>query len=104
MVPAAVGRPTRCVTPWAQRWNGSSAKPPGSINGNEPHAASGFSYTATESATFTTPASAGKQHVHDERRCVPMRLGLSINYSCGFKETVSEVADLERAGLDIVTL
>jgi F420-dependent oxidoreductase-like protein len=31
-----------------------------------------------------------------------MRLGLSINYSGGFKETASEVADLERAGLDIV--
>ncbi|WP_194824754.1 LLM class F420-dependent oxidoreductase [Nocardia sp. XZ_19_231] len=31
-----------------------------------------------------------------------MRIGLSINYSGGFKETAAEVADLERAGLDIV--
>ncbi|MFR9750064.1 LLM class F420-dependent oxidoreductase [Nocardia sp. 004] len=31
-----------------------------------------------------------------------MRIGLSINYSGGFKEAAAEVADLERAGLDIV--
>ncbi|MGW8654686.1 LLM class F420-dependent oxidoreductase [Nocardia salmonicida] len=31
-----------------------------------------------------------------------MRIGLSINYTDGFKETAAEVADLERAGLDIV--
>ncbi|MFD6393029.1 LLM class F420-dependent oxidoreductase [Nocardia sp. NPDC060259] len=31
-----------------------------------------------------------------------MRIGLSINYSGGFKEVAAEVADLERAGLDIV--
>ncbi|MFC8530384.1 LLM class F420-dependent oxidoreductase [Nocardia sp. NPDC057227] len=32
----------------------------------------------------------------------PMRIGLGINYSGGFKEVAAEVADLERAGLDIV--
>lgn len=31
-----------------------------------------------------------------------MRIGLSLNYSGGFKEVAAEVADLERAGLDIV--
>ncbi|GAA5053111.1 LLM class F420-dependent oxidoreductase [Nocardia callitridis] len=31
-----------------------------------------------------------------------MRIGLSINYSGGFTEAAAEVADLERAGLDIV--
>ncbi|MRH88465.1 LLM class F420-dependent oxidoreductase [Nocardia sp. SYP-A9097] len=31
-----------------------------------------------------------------------MRIGLSINYTDGFKEVAGEVADLERAGLDIV--
>ncbi|ASF12729.1 MULTISPECIES: LLM class F420-dependent oxidoreductase [Nocardia] len=31
-----------------------------------------------------------------------MRIGLSINYSGGFKEAAAEVVDLERAGLDIV--
>ncbi|WP_109527369.1 MULTISPECIES: LLM class F420-dependent oxidoreductase [Nocardia] len=31
-----------------------------------------------------------------------MRIGLSINYSGGFKEAAAEVADLERAGLDVV--
>ncbi|WP_433621421.1 LLM class F420-dependent oxidoreductase [Nocardia sp. CA-120079] len=31
-----------------------------------------------------------------------MRIGLSINYSGGFKEAAAEVADLEKAGLDIV--
>ncbi|NNH69427.1 LLM class F420-dependent oxidoreductase [Nocardia uniformis] len=31
-----------------------------------------------------------------------MRIGLSINYTDGFKEVAAEVADLERAGLDIV--
>ncbi len=31
-----------------------------------------------------------------------MRIGLSINYAGGFKEIAAEVADLERAGLDIV--
>lgn len=31
-----------------------------------------------------------------------MRIGLGINYSGGFKEAVAEVADLEKAGLDIV--
>ncbi|OBK22851.1 LLM class F420-dependent oxidoreductase [Mycobacterium asiaticum] len=30
-----------------------------------------------------------------------MRIGLSINYAGGFKEVAAEVADLERAGLDI---
>ncbi|MFI9503045.1 LLM class F420-dependent oxidoreductase [Nocardia sp. NPDC052566] len=30
-----------------------------------------------------------------------MRIGLSINYSGGFKEAAAEVADLERAGLDV---
>jgi F420-dependent oxidoreductase-like protein len=31
-----------------------------------------------------------------------MRIGLAINYAGGFKEVAAEVADLERAGLDIV--
>lgn len=31
-----------------------------------------------------------------------MRIGLGINYAGGFKEVTAEVADLERAGLDIV--
>jgi F420-dependent oxidoreductase-like protein len=31
-----------------------------------------------------------------------MRIGLGINYGGGFKEVAAEVADLERAGLDIV--
>ncbi|NUS45305.1 MAG: LLM class F420-dependent oxidoreductase [Mycobacteriaceae bacterium] len=31
-----------------------------------------------------------------------MRIGLSINYAGGFKEIAAEVADYERAGLDIV--
>ncbi|RJO68220.1 LLM class F420-dependent oxidoreductase [Nocardia panacis] len=31
-----------------------------------------------------------------------MKIGLGINYSGGFKEAAAEVADLERAGLDIV--
>jgi F420-dependent oxidoreductase-like protein len=31
-----------------------------------------------------------------------VRLGLGINYAAGFAETAAEVADLERAGLDIV--
>ncbi len=32
----------------------------------------------------------------------PMRIGMGLNYSGGFTETADEVADLERAGLDIV--
>ncbi|WP_214327633.1 LLM class F420-dependent oxidoreductase [Nonomuraea sediminis] len=31
-----------------------------------------------------------------------MRIGMGLNYAGGFKETVSELADYERAGLDIV--
>ena len=31
-----------------------------------------------------------------------MRIGLGINYAGGFKELAAEVADLERAGLDVV--
>ena|SRR5437868_4855832 len=31
-----------------------------------------------------------------------MRIGMAINYSGGFKETVNDLADYERAGLDIV--
>ncbi|MFC5830786.1 LLM class F420-dependent oxidoreductase [Nonomuraea insulae] len=31
-----------------------------------------------------------------------MRIGMSLSYSSGFKETVAELADYERAGLDIV--
>jgi F420-dependent oxidoreductase-like protein len=31
-----------------------------------------------------------------------MRIGLAINYAGGFKQVATEVADLERAGLDIV--
>src|SRR5438270_9998477 len=31
-----------------------------------------------------------------------MRIGLGINYAGGFKEVAAEVADLERAGLDMV--
>ncbi|RJL31268.1 LLM class F420-dependent oxidoreductase [Bailinhaonella thermotolerans] len=31
-----------------------------------------------------------------------MRIGMALNYSGGFKETVNELADYEKAGLDIV--
>ena len=31
-----------------------------------------------------------------------MRIGMSLNYAGGFAETVEELADYERAGLDIV--
>ncbi len=31
-----------------------------------------------------------------------MRVGMMLNYSGGFTETVSELADFERAGLEIV--
>ncbi|GII76819.1 LLM class F420-dependent oxidoreductase [Sphaerisporangium rufum] len=31
-----------------------------------------------------------------------MRIGMALNYAGGFKETVAELADYERAGLDIV--
>src|SRR3954464_10326622 len=31
-----------------------------------------------------------------------MRLGMQLNYAGGFKETVDELADYEKAGLDIV--
>ncbi|GAA0942296.1 LLM class F420-dependent oxidoreductase [Nonomuraea longicatena] len=31
-----------------------------------------------------------------------MRIGMTLNYAGGFKETVAELADYERAGLDIV--
>jgi F420-dependent oxidoreductase-like protein len=31
-----------------------------------------------------------------------MRIGMSLNYAGGFKETVAELADYEKAGLDIV--
>ncbi|KAA9379892.1 LLM class F420-dependent oxidoreductase [Microbispora cellulosiformans] len=31
-----------------------------------------------------------------------MRIGMALNYSGGFKETVAELADYERAGLDVV--
>jgi F420-dependent oxidoreductase-like protein len=31
-----------------------------------------------------------------------MRIGMSLNYAGGFKETVTELADYEKAGLDIV--
>ncbi len=31
-----------------------------------------------------------------------MRIGMGLNYSGGFAETAAEVADLEKAGLDIV--
>ena len=31
-----------------------------------------------------------------------MRIGMSLNYAGGFKETVAELADYERAGLDVV--
>ncbi|MFI7110522.1 LLM class F420-dependent oxidoreductase [Nonomuraea sp. NPDC050227] len=31
-----------------------------------------------------------------------MRIGMALNYSGGFKETVAELADYEKAGLDIV--
>ena len=33
-----------------------------------------------------------------------MKIGLGINYAGGFKEVVAEVADLEKAGLDVVLL
>jgi F420-dependent oxidoreductase-like protein len=32
----------------------------------------------------------------------PMRIGMALNYAGGFKETAAELADFERAGLDIV--
>ena len=32
----------------------------------------------------------------------PMRIGMTLNYTGGFAETVDELADFERAGLDIV--
>ena len=31
-----------------------------------------------------------------------MRIGMEINYSGGFRETVEELADYERAGLDVM--
>ena len=31
-----------------------------------------------------------------------MRIGLCINYAGGFKDVAAEVADLERAGVDVV--
>ena len=31
-----------------------------------------------------------------------MRLSMNLSYAGGFKETVQQVADLERAGLDVV--
>jgi len=31
-----------------------------------------------------------------------MKIGLGINYAGGFKEVAAEVADLEKAGLDVV--
>src|SRR5258708_12995451 len=31
-----------------------------------------------------------------------MRIGMSLNYAGGFSETVAELADYEKAGLDIV--
>jgi len=31
-----------------------------------------------------------------------MRIGMALNYAGGFKETVAELADYEKAGLDIV--
>ncbi len=35
---------------------------------------------------------------------MPMRIGMGLNYSGGFAETAAEVADLERAGLDIIVV
>jgi F420-dependent oxidoreductase-like protein len=37
-----------------------------------------------------------------ERKADHMRIGMSLNYAGGFAETVTELADYERAGLDIV--
>jgi hypothetical protein len=31
-----------------------------------------------------------------------MRIGMALNYAGGFKETAAELADYEKAGLDIV--
>ena len=31
-----------------------------------------------------------------------MRIGMALNYAGGFKETAAELADFEKAGLDIV--
>ncbi len=31
-----------------------------------------------------------------------MRIGMSLNYAGGFAETVAELADYEKAGLEIV--
>ncbi len=36
------------------------------------------------------------------RGAAPMRIGMSLNYAGGFAETVTELADYEKAGLDIV--
>ncbi|WP_217576821.1 LLM class flavin-dependent oxidoreductase, partial [Streptomyces sp. GbtcB7] len=33
-----------------------------------------------------------------------MRIGMSLSYSGGFRETVAELADYERAGLDLVAV
>lgn len=33
-----------------------------------------------------------------------MRIGMPLNYAGGFRETVTELADLEKAGLDLVTV
>jgi hypothetical protein len=33
-----------------------------------------------------------------------MRIGMNLNYTGGFKEAVADLADYERAGLDIVYL
>ena len=40
--------------------------------------------------------------IHHRAGALNMRIGLGINYAGGFKEVAAEVADLERAGLDIV--
>src|SRR5262249_22746345 len=37
-----------------------------------------------------------------QRKAVSMRIGMSLNYAGGFTETVAELADYEKAGLDIV--
>src|SRR6201985_936704 len=47
----------------------------------------------------SSPASG---HGSDRRGGQHMRVGMMLNYSGGFTETVTELADFERAGLEIV--
>ncbi|WP_269781516.1 LLM class F420-dependent oxidoreductase [Nocardia bovistercoris] len=57
---------------------------------------------AAARAATGAPACAGATCRRSRGYVDLMRIGLSINYSGGFKEAAAEVADLERAGLDVV--